>query len=135
MVSIIDGERKVKDKIVPVNLVSGRVTMTYRAALFAAASRAGLTVSEFCLKAAGEHLASQGYGFAGVFEDGDMAAKAMPDPFAGDQGRAAIEFNGAFVTKAEKEAFELHKPTGKTWADWAVALMREKVIANVRRAA
>jgi hypothetical protein len=128
---------KQRDPIVGLMLNGGRVTASFRAALFAAASRAGLSVSEFCLKATAEHLAAQGYGFTGVFEDGDMSAKAMLDPFAGDQSRAVINFgaDGVYVTAAEKVAFDLHKPKGMAWVAWAVELMREKVISNVRRVA
>ena len=123
------------DRLVSVMLTDVRVTAGFRAALFSVCGRTGSTMNEFLIQAAAEKLAADGYGFTGIFEPGDITSKAAPDPFAGDQGRTSITFNGAVVTKAEKAAFELHKPEGRTYADWAVALMREKVLANIRRAA
>lgn len=64
--------RKQKDPIVNVMLNGGRVTSGFRAALFAAASRAGVSVNEFVLTAAAEKLRASGNQFAGVFESGDM---------------------------------------------------------------
>ncbi len=65
-------QRKQKDPIVNVMLNGGRVTAGFRAALFAAASRAGVSVNEFVLTAAAEKLRASGNQFAGVFESGDM---------------------------------------------------------------
>jgi len=61
-----------KDPIAALMLNGGRVTSGFRAALFAAASRAGVTVNEFVLTAAAEKLRASGNQFAGVFESGDM---------------------------------------------------------------
>jgi hypothetical protein len=60
------------DAIVPVALNGGRVTSGFRAALFAAASRRGISVNELVLLAAGEKLCAAGEHFSGVFRPGDM---------------------------------------------------------------
>lgn len=51
----------------------GRVTSGFRAALFAAASRRGVSVNEFVLIAAAEKLHAAGSEFSGVFEPGDIS--------------------------------------------------------------
>lgn len=58
----------------PVNvmLTGGRVTSSFRQALFLAAGRSGMTVNEFALRAAAEKLAKAGASFSGVFERGDI---------------------------------------------------------------
>ena len=61
-----------RDPIVNVMLNGGRVTSGFRAALFAAASRAGVSVNEFVLTAAAEKLRASGSQFSGVFETGDL---------------------------------------------------------------
>ncbi|WP_311272126.1 MULTISPECIES: hypothetical protein [unclassified Rhizobium] len=65
-------QKKHKDPIVNVMLNGGRVTAGFRAALFAAASRAGVSVNEFVLTAAAEKLRACGGQFSGVFEPGDL---------------------------------------------------------------
>lgn len=61
------------ERPVQVMLTSARVTSGFREALFSAATRSGVTVSEFALRAAGEKLASAGVHFPGIFERGDTA--------------------------------------------------------------
>lgn len=58
--------------IVPIALNGGRVTSGFRAALFAAAARAGTSVNEFVLQAAAEKLRQMGEAIDGVFEPGDL---------------------------------------------------------------
>ncbi len=70
--SIVTKTRKRKDPIVNVMLNGGRVTSSFRGALFAAASRAGISVNEFVLTAAAEKLTASGSRFSGVFEPGDL---------------------------------------------------------------
>jgi hypothetical protein len=70
--SIVAKQRKPKDPIVNVMLNGGRVTSGFRAALFAAASRAGVSVNEFVLTSAAEKLRASGSQFSGVFEPGDL---------------------------------------------------------------
>ncbi|MDP9572676.1 UNVERIFIED_ORG: hypothetical protein J2W66_003169 [Agrobacterium larrymoorei] len=70
--SIVTKQRKQKEPIVNVMLNGGRVTSSFRGALFAAASRAGVSVNEFVLTAAAEKLASAGDKFSGVFAPGDV---------------------------------------------------------------
>lgn len=65
-------QRRQKDPVVNVMLNGGRVTSGFRAALFAAASRAGVSVNEFVLTAAAEKLKASGGQFSGVFEPGDI---------------------------------------------------------------
>lgn len=65
-------KRPQKDPIVNVMLNGGRVTSGFRAALFAAASRAGVSVNEFVLTATAEKLRASGGQFSGVFETGDL---------------------------------------------------------------
>ncbi|WP_378944413.1 hypothetical protein [Mesorhizobium sp. ANAO-SY3R2] len=48
-------------------LTGARVTAGFRAALFEAAGRAGMTPGEFALIAAGEKLRASGRDFPGVF--------------------------------------------------------------------
>lgn len=67
-------QRKQRDQIVNVMLNGGRVTSGFRAALFAAASRAGVSVNEFVLTAAAEKLCATGSHFSGVFEPGDISS-------------------------------------------------------------
>lgn len=61
---------------VPVMLSGGKVTAGFRSALFAAANRAGVSVNEFVLRAAGEKLTKAGMSIPGVFERGDLAEGA-----------------------------------------------------------
>jgi len=70
--TIIATKHRQKDPIVNVMLNGGRVTSGFRAALFAAASRAGVSVNEFVLTAAAEKLRASGSQFSGVFEPGDL---------------------------------------------------------------
>jgi hypothetical protein len=57
---------------VPVMLTGARVQPDFRAALFSAAAREGLSVNEFVIRAAGEKLARSGAPISGVFERGDL---------------------------------------------------------------
>lgn len=57
---------------VPLMLMGGRVTAAFRASLFDAANRAGVTPNEFCITAAAEKLAQSGAQFPGVFRTGDL---------------------------------------------------------------
>lgn len=72
MTIIASKHRRQKDPIVALMLNGGRVTLAFRAALFAAASRAGVSVNEFVLTAAAEKLRASGSQFSGVFEPGDL---------------------------------------------------------------
>lgn len=63
-------------------LTGGRVMSGFRALLFAAAARAGVSVNEFVLRAAGEKLRAGGAGFPGVFEPGDVPSGHADDPAA-----------------------------------------------------
>ena len=65
-------KRRQRDPIVNLMLNGSRVTSGFRAALFAAASREGVSVSEFVLTAAAEKLRARGSHFSGVFEPGDL---------------------------------------------------------------
>jgi hypothetical protein len=65
-------EKSKRDPIVPIMLNGGRVTATFRAALFDATAREGISVNEFCLRAAGEKLCASGKRFSGVFAPGDV---------------------------------------------------------------
>ena len=69
------GSRRLADEIVPVALNGGRVTSGFRAALFDAASRHGISVNELVLRATAEKLRDAGGHFSGVFHPGDMAAR------------------------------------------------------------
>ena len=57
---------------VQVLLTGRRVTAEFRDALFSAASRAGLTTTEYVLRAAGEKLQAMGVEVPGVFAAGDL---------------------------------------------------------------
>lgn len=72
MTIIATSQRQRREPIVSVMLNGGRVTSGFRAALFAAASRAGVSVNEFVLTAAAEKLRASGSQFSGVFEPGDL---------------------------------------------------------------
>ncbi|SCX00869.1 hypothetical protein DSM25558_0190 [Agrobacterium sp. DSM 25558] len=67
-------QRKQREPIVNVMLNGGRVTSGFRSALFAAASRAGVSVNEFVLTATAEKLSASGSRFSGVFEPGDISS-------------------------------------------------------------
>ena len=54
-------------QIVQVALNGGRVTRGFRQALFEAAARAGVSVNELVLTAAGDRLREQGHDFPSVF--------------------------------------------------------------------
>lgn len=58
--------------IVPVMLNGGRVTAAFRAALFSAAAREGVSINEFVLRSAAERLRQMGADLAGVFEPNDL---------------------------------------------------------------
>jgi hypothetical protein len=68
-----------KDPIVNIALKGGRVTATFRDALFDATAREGISVNEFCLKAAAEKLAASGRQFSGVFNSGDLPTARFND--------------------------------------------------------
>ncbi|MBX5034243.1 hypothetical protein [Rhizobium lentis] len=53
--------------IVALSLTGGRVTKGFRDALFDGAARAGVSVNEFVLLAAGDKLSTLGRDFPGVF--------------------------------------------------------------------
>ena len=72
MTLIATNRRKQKDPIVALMLTGGRVTAGFRAALFAASSRAGVSVNEFVLTAAAKQLRATGVHFSGLFEPGDL---------------------------------------------------------------
>lgn len=55
-------------------LKGARVTSGFRASLFDAANRAGITPNEFVITAAAEKLARSGASFPGVFRAGDHAS-------------------------------------------------------------
>lgn len=61
-----------QDPIVNLTLNGGRVTATFREALFDATAREGLSVNEFCLQAAAEKLKASGRKFSGIFYPGDL---------------------------------------------------------------
>ncbi|WP_206118655.1 hypothetical protein [Rhizobium laguerreae] len=61
--------------IVALSLTGGRVTKGFREALFDGAARAGISVNEFVLLAAGDKLVALGRDFPGVF----AAEKRSPD--------------------------------------------------------
>lgn len=120
-------------QIVNVMLNGGRVTSSFRASLFAAAAREGMSVNQFVLTAAAEKLKAAGAPFDGVFAAGDLTSKNLPDPFAGSNHRVAIELGSGFVTEAEKAAFEALKPRSRTFFELAISLMREAVLARASR--
>ncbi|WP_193446145.1 hypothetical protein [Rhizobium indigoferae] len=71
--------------IVPLSLTGGRVTKGFRDALFDGAARAGISVNEFVLLAAGDKLVALGRDFPGVF----AAEKRSPDePARGHKRRS-----------------------------------------------
>ncbi|MBY2932700.1 hypothetical protein [Rhizobium leguminosarum] len=61
-----------KEPIVAVMLTGGRVTATFREALFDATACEGLSVNEFCLKATAEKLVASGRRISGLFYPGDL---------------------------------------------------------------
>jgi len=60
------------EQIVNVLLQGGRVTSTFREALFDAAHRSGMSANEFVLMACAERLKASGREFSGVFRPGDL---------------------------------------------------------------
>jgi hypothetical protein len=76
-----------KKAIVALTLNGGRVTFGFREALFSAAARAGTSVNEFVLRAAGRQLVANGFDVDGVFDPGDLAGANENGVSAG--GRSA----------------------------------------------
>lgn len=73
-----------KQTIVPVMLNGGRVTLSFREALFSAAARAGTSVNEFVLRSTGRQLVASGFDVDGVFDPGDLlGANDNGDPGGG----------------------------------------------------
>ncbi|MBB2840198.1 UNVERIFIED_ORG: hypothetical protein GGE64_003965 [Rhizobium etli] len=72
MTMVVKKRHPGKDPTVNLMLCGGRVTTTFRQALFDATAREGLSVNEFCLKAAAEKLAASGRHFSGLFRPGDF---------------------------------------------------------------
>lgn len=68
--------RRSLERTVPIMLNGGRVTVTFRQALFDATAREGVSVNEFCLRAAAEKLRAAGRDFSGVFQPGDLTGGA-----------------------------------------------------------
>lgn len=66
------------EPIVNVLLQGGRVTSTFREALFDAAQRSGMSANEFVLMACAERLRASGREFSGVFRPGDMKTVLNP---------------------------------------------------------
>lgn len=58
-------------------LNGARVDADFRAAMFDAANRAGITPNEFAIVAAAEKLARMGCAFPGVFRSGDFEAVGL----------------------------------------------------------
>lgn len=61
-----------RTSIVRISLTSTRVTAPCRDAIFAAADRDGVGVTEFCIRAAGEKLIAAGAELPGIFALGDI---------------------------------------------------------------
>nr|WP_289852484.1 hypothetical protein [Mesorhizobium liriopis] len=57
-------------------LNGGRVTSAFRASLFDAAAREGMSVNEFVLRATAQRLRARGASFGGVFRAGDISDQA-----------------------------------------------------------
>lgn len=72
MAVIATNQFKDSDEIVALSLNGGRVTQAFRAALFAAASREGVTVNQLVIQSAAERLRAAGARFSGVFTPGDL---------------------------------------------------------------
>jgi hypothetical protein len=66
-----------QDPIVNLTLNGGRVTATFREAVFDASNRNGMSVNEFVLQAAAEKLRACGREFSGVFHPGDLEEEAV----------------------------------------------------------
>lgn len=62
---------------VPLLLGGGRVDAEFRAALFAASDREGVSVNEFCIVAAAEKLVRRGVPVEGVWRKGDLEARGL----------------------------------------------------------
>ncbi len=61
------------DPVVSIMLTGGRVTSSFREAVFAAAARSNASINELALSALAEKLAGEGYRFGGVFKKGDLS--------------------------------------------------------------
>lgn len=64
---------------VPILLRGGRVTASFRDAVFRAANRSGMSVNEWVLFAAGQQLRASGATLPGVFEPGDIDIQNSAD--------------------------------------------------------
>jgi hypothetical protein len=72
MTSATSKSTRQRDPIVALMLNGGRVTSTFRTALFDAAQRQGMSANEFVLMACAERLKASGREFSGVFRPGDL---------------------------------------------------------------
>ncbi len=61
----------------PLLLTGGRVDPDFRAALFDASNREGVSVNEFCLLAAAEKMLRRGVQVRGVWSKGDLEARGL----------------------------------------------------------
>jgi hypothetical protein len=124
--SIADDTPRAAKGLVNITLTGGRVTGGFREALFLAASKAGQSVNEFVLEAAGEKLARAGASFPGVFclqQDRDTL---RPNPFGeGGDHQVALELHG-YVPDRYRVAFRKAASGGQLF-DYAVRCMKADV--------
>jgi predicted HicB family RNase H-like nuclease len=66
-------EQRQREERVALALNGGRVTRTFRNALFDEAARRGVSVNELVLQCAAERLHERGAQFSGVFSPGDLS--------------------------------------------------------------
>jgi hypothetical protein len=71
---MIDHESQNHSRLVQLALSSTRVTAAFRAEIFSAADRAGMTVNEFVVEATAEKLRRAGRQFPGPFRDSELRA-------------------------------------------------------------
>ena len=113
--------------------ISSRVTAGYRAALFSAANRAGVSVSEYFLRAAGEKLARAGSRFPGVFDRETPEGVARPDPFAdGGDHLVKVDLGTGFIPEREAKAFDRARDA-QSMFQYATAAMRWNVEERAAR--
>lgn len=117
------------DAMVAITLTGGRVAGSFRSALFSAAARAGVSVNEFVLGAAGEKLARTGSRFSSVFGADAYSSVSRPNPYEeGSSHRVALELTG-WVPECLRIA--MNKARGdRSLFEYAVECMRADIEAR-----
>ncbi|MEZ5780191.1 MAG: hypothetical protein R3D70_00830 [Rhizobiaceae bacterium] len=120
-------EKIASDDVVNVMLTGGRVTAGFRASLFAAAGREGVSVNEYVLTAAARALRHRGARFDGVFAPGDIEPAHGCDPYnEGGSHKIPLLFTSVMIPEREHRAIMAARE-GQNLSQWAVELIKAEI--------